>query len=118
MVSALINGPVCNACNAYTNEISIFIFNELFFHPKVGDVALATNMASTPIAEYDENVIIISEKYTLHDLIGEGSFGAVFKGVDISTNMEIAAKVFKATVFEISMQNFKNKWSKQIFSQC
>lgn len=37
--------------------------------------------------------VIISNKYEIHDLLGEGTFGKVFKGKNIRTREEIAIKI-------------------------
>ena len=61
---------------------------------------------------------IIGNKYQIQDLIGEGTFGKVFKGKNIRTNEEIAIKIqYKGVVnvlkHEAKIYKFfeRYKWS-------
>lgn len=42
-----------------------------------------------------ENKTMIAKRYTIHDQIGEGNFGTVFRGVDVVTNTHIAVKSYR-----------------------
>ena len=41
--------------------------------------------------------IIISNKYKLGNLLGEGSFGKIFEGINIVTEDKVAVKIEKKT---------------------
>jgi serine/threonine protein kinase len=45
-------------------------------------------------------MVKIIESYTLHEQIGEGEYGKVYRGVDSRSGKEIAAKVINVKRFK------------------
>ncbi len=45
-------------------------------------------------------MVKIIENYALHEQIGEGEYGKVFRGIDSRTKKEVAAKVINVKKFK------------------